>query len=267
MTEARQIAEPAVTVENRGGIALITLNRPGALNAVNADLSGALGAALEELDADDELRVGIITGAGRAFCAGADLKGVNAGDVLSAPGHPEWGFAGLVEHPVKKPLIAAVNGFALGGGTEIVLKCDLAVLSEDAALGLPEAKRGLFAGAGGLIMMPRQLPAKIAMEAALTGEPISPETALRWGLVNRVVPASDVLDEAFRLAAAISANAPLSIAASKELVERASGFGSEWNDAVWRLNDRLITDILASDDAKEGTLAFAEKRAPRWSGK
>lgn len=267
MTDVRQIAEPAATVEKRGGIAIITLNRPRALNAVNADLSGALGAALEELDGDDELRVGIITGAGRAFCAGADLKGVNAGDVLSAPGHPEWGFAGLVEHRVKKPLIAAVNGFALGGGTEIVLKCDLAVLSEDASLGIPEVKRGLFAGAGGLIMMPRQLPVKIAMEAALTGAPIDPATALRWGLVNRVVPAANVLDEALRLAAAISGNAPLAIRASKQLVERASGLGSEWDDVVWRLNDQLIADILASADAQEGTLAFAEKRAPCWSGK
>lgn len=267
MIEPGQTIEPAATLEKRGGIAIITLNRPKALNAVNADLSGAVGTALEQLDADDGLRVGIITGAGRAFCAGADLKGINAGDVLSAPGHPGLGFAGLVGQRVKKPLIAAVNGFALGGGTEIVLKCDLAVLSEDATLGIPEVKRGLFAGAGGLIMMPRQMPVKIAMEAALTGEPIDPVTALRWGFVNRVVPAANVMDEALRLAAAISGHAPLAIQASKQLVERASGHGSEWDDAVWRLNDQLSAEILASADAQEGTLAFAERRAPRWFGK
>jgi crotonobetainyl-CoA hydratase len=258
--------EPAATLERRGGIAVITLNRPYAMNAVNADLSGAVGAALEELDNDPALRVGVITGAGRAFCAGADLKGLNAGHVLSAPGHPEWGFAGLVEHAIGKPLIAAVNGFALGGGTEIVLRCDLAVLSEEAALGLPEVKRGLFAAAGGLIMMPRQLPAKIAMEAALLGEPITPETALRWGLVNRVVPAADVLDEALRLAEGIVAGAPLAIKASKQLVERASGAGSDWDADAWRLNEELIAEILQSNDMVEGTAAFAEKRAPRWSG-
>jgi crotonobetainyl-CoA hydratase len=257
---------PAATLEKRGAVALITLNRPYAMNAVNADLSGAVGAALEELDADPELRVGIITGSGRAFCAGADLKGINAGDDLTAPGHSEWGFAGLIEHAISKPLIAAVNGFALGGGTEIVLRCDLAVLSEDAALGLPEVKRGLFAAAGGLIMMPRQLPAKIAMEAALIGAPITPETALRWDLVNRVVPAADVLDEAFRLAEGVAAGAPLAIQASKRLVDRASGGGSDWDADAWRLNDELIAQILTSDDMKEGTAAFAEKRAPRWSG-
>jgi crotonobetainyl-CoA hydratase len=258
---------PAATLEKRNGVALITFNRPTAMNAVNADLSAAVGAALEELDADPNLRVGIITGNGRAFCAGADLKGLNAGQALDAPGHPEWGFAGLVEHAISKPLIAAVNGFALGGGTEIVLRCDLAVLSEDAALGLPEVKRGLFAAAGGLIMMPRQLPAKIAMEAALLGEPITPETALRWGLVNRVVPATGVLDEAFRIAESIVAAAPLAIAASKQLVERASGAGSDWDADAWRLNTELIAQILDSEDMKEGTAAFAEKRAPQWSGR
>jgi crotonobetainyl-CoA hydratase len=266
MSEIMTDAEPAVTLEKRGAIALITLNRPRAMNAVNAALSGALGAALDELDADDELRVAILTGAGRAFCAGADLKGVNAGDELTAPGHPEWGFAGFIERRVNKPIIAAVNGFALGGGTEIVLRCDLAVLSDEAALGLPEVKRGLFAGAGGLIMMPRQVPTKIAMEAALTGEPITPETALRWGLVNRVVPAAELLDAAFALAEVVGANAPLAIKLSKQLVERASGSGSDWDADAWELQNRLIAEVLASDDAKEGTAAFAQKRAPHWSG-
>lgn len=260
------MADAAATLEKRGRVAVITLNRPAAMNAVNGALSTALGEALAELDADDDLRVGIITGRGRAFCAGADLKALGAGEDLMAEGHPEWGFAGFINHQVNKPVIAAVNGVALGGGTEIVLRCDLAVLGDDATLGVPEVKRGLFAAAGGLVMLPRQLPAKIAMEAALTGEPISAEDALRWGLVNRVVPAVEVLDVALDLAARISANAPLPVIASKRLIERAGGSGSDWDTRVWELNSRLISEVISSDDAVEGTAAFAEKRAPRWTG-
>jgi len=258
--------EPAATLQKQDGIGTITLNRPKALNAVNAELSAAVGAALEEFDADPTLRVGIVTGAGRAFCAGADLKAINAGQAVSAPGHAEWGFAGLVEHYVTKPLIAAVNGLAFGGGAEIVLACDLAVLSEDAAIGLPEVKRGLFAAAGGLIKLPRQMPIKLAMEAALTGEPIAPETALRWGLVNRVVPADQVLSAALTLAAAVAANAPLALAASKKVIHHAAALGSEWDREVWQLQDREIGTLLTSNDVAEGTTAFAEKRLPVWTG-
>lgn len=257
---------PAATLERSGGVGVITLNRPAALNAVNADLSAAVGAALEELDADPALRVGVVIGAGRAFCAGADLKAIAAGRSITAPDHPEWGFAGLVEHPVNKPLIAAVNGFALGGGTEIVLACDLAVLSEDAALGLPEVKRGLFAAAGGLIHLPRQIPAKVAMELALTGEPLPAADALRWGLVNRVAPAGQVLDSALELAARIAANAPLSLHTSKRMIRHAVATGSEWDRDVWALQAREIESILASRDALEGATAFAEKRPPVWTG-
>lgn len=259
--------EPAAILERRGNIALITLNRPQALNAVNSALSTAVGQALEELEHDPELRVGIITGAGRAFCAGADLKALAAGESLAARDHEDWGFAGLVAHPVSKPLIAAVNGFALGGGTEIVLTSDLAVLSEDAALGLPEAARGLFAAAGGVIRLPRQLPYKLAMEAALTGQPISPEVALRTGLVNRVVPPDMVIEAAIELAEKIVANAPIPVAASKRLVRSASGEGAAWDDDVWELNTRLVEKVFASEDAAEGTRAFAEKREPRWTGR
>jgi crotonobetainyl-CoA hydratase len=256
----------AAILEKREGIAILTLNRPKALNAVNADLAGAVGAALEEIERDDDIRVCVVTGAGRAFCAGADLKAIAAGLDVSAPGHPEWGFAGLVEHEISKPLIAAANGFALGGGTEIVLACDLAVLADDAALGLPEVKRGLFAAAAGLIRLPRQLPAKLAMEHALTGRPIAPAVAEQYGLVNRVVPADRVLGTALELAAEIAANAPLSVRASKRLVRAATGAGADWDRSVYDLQAQEIEAVFASADAREGATAFAEKRQPVWSG-
>jgi crotonobetainyl-CoA hydratase len=257
---------PAANLDKIDGVAIVTLNRPRAINAVNADLSAAVGAALEELDADGDLRLGIITGAGRAFCAGADLKALNAGQTLTAPGHDDWGFAGLVEHYVSKPLIAAVNGLAFGGGCEIMLACDLAVLSEDATLGLPEVKRGLIAGAGGLIHLPRQLPIKLAMEAALTGEPITAEVALRWGLVNRVVPADQVMSTALELARVVGENAPLALQSSKLVIHHAAGLSADWNQAVWALQNEEIRRLITSDDVAEGTTAFAEKRPPAWTG-
>src|SRR5438132_2883212 len=161
---------PAVLVERRGPVLLMTLNRPAAKNAINADVSAGLGEAIEILADDAELRVGVITGAGAAFSAGADLKELAANRPVLAPQHPEWGFAGIVEHYVDKPLIAAVNGFALGGGTEIALACDLVVADESAAFGLPEVRRGLMAAAGGVLRLQRQIPWRIAVEMALTGE-------------------------------------------------------------------------------------------------
>ena len=259
--------EAAAVLRREGPVAVITLNRPRAMNAVNAAMSAAVGNALRELDEDPELSVGVITGAGRAFCAGADLKELGAGRPVSAPGHPEWGFAGLVRHVVDKPLIAAANGFALGGGTEIVLACDLAVISEDAQLGLPEVKRGLVAAAGGLLRLHRQIPPKIAAHAALTGEPLDAATALRWGLVNEVVPADQVVARALRLARQIAANAPLAVRASKRIMRRSAEFGSDWDPAIWDMNETEFGEVRRSDDAKEGPRAFAEKRPPRWQGK
>ena len=256
----------AATLEKADGVAVITLNRPHARNAVNGDLSAAVGQALEELDADRDVQVGIVTGTGPAFCAGADLKALAAGESITAPAHPDWGFAGLVEHVISKPLIAAVNGFALGGGTEIMLACDLAVVSEAASLGFPEVKRGLFAAAGGLIRMPRQIPVKVTMELALTGRIMSPQEALGWGLVNRVVPANEVMTAAMELARAVAANAPLAVRSSKRLVHRATAAGSDWDGDVWALQREELDRILASDDAQEGTRAFAEKRPPSWTG-
>ncbi|WP_433722570.1 crotonase/enoyl-CoA hydratase family protein [Nocardia sp. CA-129566] len=256
----------AATLHREGHIAIITLNRPEAMNAVNAALSIAVGAALEELAADRELRAGVITGAGRAFCAGADLEELARGNGIHDPQHPEYGFAGLVQHFVDKPLIAAVNGFALGGGTEIVLACDLAVMSAEAHLGLPEVTRGLFAAAGGVLRLPRQIPPKIAHEMVLTGTPIDAAAAAHWGLVNRVVPADRVLPAAVELAETIAANAPLSVRASKRIMHRVNEFGSEWDTPIWQMSFREAAPIFTSEDALEGPRAFAEKRAPQWRG-
>ncbi|HEX4225933.1 MAG TPA: crotonase/enoyl-CoA hydratase family protein [Pseudonocardiaceae bacterium] len=258
--------EPAATLTRHGRVALITLNRPTALNAVNSALSDAVGDALETLATDPDLRVGVITGAGRAFSAGADLKEVSAGRSITPTEHPEWGFAGIVRHFIDKPVIAAVNGFALGGGTEIALACDLIVAGEAAKFGFPEVKRGLMAAAGGVIRTPRQIPIKLATELALTGEPIDAATALRWGLINRAVPTDEVVPAALALAETIAANAPLSVAASKRMLHRGFEFGSDLDPELWQLNDTEMRTLIRSADAAEGTMAFVEKRAPNWTG-
>ena len=261
------LAQTAGTLERRGAVALITLNRPEAMNAVNQEMSRAVGTALAELAEDPALKVGVVTGAGRAFCAGADLKELAAGRSIFDAEHPERGFAGLVRHFVDKPLIAAVNGFALGGGTEIMLACDLAVLSEDAQLGLPEVRRGLVAAAGGLLRLQRQLPAKLAAELVFTGQPLDAATALRHGLVNRVVPRDDVLDVALELAETIAANAPLALRASKRIMAGSLGPASDWAADAWALNEAEFADVRRSADASEGARAFAEKRTPQWRGR
>ncbi|MFE7423313.1 enoyl-CoA hydratase-related protein [Rhodococcus sp. NPDC057529] len=261
---ATDTREAPAVVDRVGAVGVITLNRPHALNAVDAEMSAAVGAALHQLDADPEVRVCVITGAGRAFCAGADLKDMAAGLSFLAPEHPEWGFAGVVQHFVDTPLIAAVNGVALGGGTEIVLACDMAVMSEDARLGLPEVTRGIFAGAGGVLRLPDQIPPKIAAEAILTGEPISAATALRWGLVNTVTPPPEVFSTAMQLAQKVAANAPLAVAASKRVMARRRDFGSDWSSPMWAMNAAEFDAVFDSEDAREGTGAFAHKRIPDW---
>ena len=258
--------DPAVLVERRGALALITLNRPRAMNAVNAALSRGLGAALAELATDPALRVAVLTGAGRAFCAGADLKDLAAGRSINDDDHPERGFAGMVRHFVDKPVIAAVNGFALGLGTELVLACDLAVVSEEAKLGLPEVTRGLVAAAGGALRLHRQIPVKIAAEAAFTGRPLDARTAERWGLVNRVVPPDQVLPTALELAGTIAANAPLAVRATKRIMARSATTGSDWDAPAWDMNEEETAAIWTSRDAHEGATAFAEKRRPEWTG-
>ncbi len=253
-------------LERRGHVGVVWLNRPKALNAVNSAMCTAAGEALEEITADPELRVCVITGAGEAFSSGADLKALAAGEKIRAEGHPEWGFAGIVCHYIPKPVIAAVNGFALGGGTEILLACDLAVIDETAPLGLPEVKRGLMAGAGGMLRLNKQIPQKIALEMAFTGEPISAETAKAWGLVNRVAPVGQALSCALDLAEVIVGNAPVAVQVSKRIMHRMGRVDSDWDPDLWELSRQGLTEVVKSKDAKEGPRAFVEKRAPVWTG-
>ncbi len=264
---------PAVLTELRDHVLVVTLNRPEARNAVNAELSQGLGEALERAEHETDIRVVVLTGAGdKSFCAGADLKAISRGEALSPPGTEHWGFAGFVKHPISKPVIAAVNATALGGGTELVLGSDLAVAAESAKFGLPEVRRGLFAAAGGVIRLPEQLPRKVAMHLILTGEPIDAQTALRWGLVNEVVPDGRVLDAAMDLAEVVAANAPLAVQASKRVATGRYADGERPNDLpyerdAWRASDEEIFALMASEDAIEGPTAFAEKREPVWKAK
>jgi crotonobetainyl-CoA hydratase len=204
----------------------------------------------------------VITGAGHVFCAGMDLKEAAAGREVLDPEHPEWGFAGLIRHPLDKPLIAAVNGPALGGGTEIVLACDLVVADENATFGLPEVRRGLFPAGGGVIRLQERIPRNIALEIALTGAPIDATAAASWGLVNRIAPAGKSVETALELAEAVAAGAPLSLRAVKHLMTRSADEAAAWDE-----NDRVWREIRASEDAREGPRAFAQKRPPHWTGR
>lgn len=259
--------EPPATLTKSGHVAVITMNRPEVLNAINAAMSVAMQKAIDELVADPDLRVGVITGAGKAFSAGADLKEVAAGRPLQAPHQRERGFGGFMRRPISKPLIAAVNGYALGGGTEIMLACDLAVASEQATFGLPEVRRGIIAAGGGLLRLHRRIPQAIAMEWALTGAAITAQEALSWGLINRVVPKGQVLSGAMELADRIADNAPLAVQASKRLIQAGYALGSDWAATAWAASDAEIKTIMRTADAAEGPRAFAEKRPPRWEGR
>jgi crotonobetainyl-CoA hydratase len=262
--------EPVVLTRRHEHVLVITLNRPKARNAVNLAVTLGLGDALEEAERDRGIWAVVLTGAGdKAFCAGADLKAVARGENIIPP-DPEraaWGFAGYVSHPVSKPTIAAVNGFALGGGTEIALASDLVVASETASFGLPEVKRGIFAGAGGLIRLPAQIPKKVAMEMILTGEPVSARRALELGLVNRVVPQDSVLAAALELASRITANAPLAVQASKRVANGIRDGRVQAEAGAWELSRREAEALRGTADAAEGPRAFAEKRAPRWEAR
>jgi enoyl-CoA hydratase len=249
-----------VLTETRDGVLIVTLNRPEAKNAATKLLSELVAAAMDTLDSDDSLRVGIITGAGGTFCSGMDLKGFLRGETPFVAGR---GFAGLTEAPPKKPLIAAVNGYALAGGFEIMLACDLVVANKDAKFGIPEAKRGLAAAAGGLVRLPRQINPRLAMELALTGEFVSATRAYEMGLINRVTD-GDALDGALELAAAITANGPLAVARSKQIIVESR----EWSEAeMWKKQGETLGNLFMTEDAREGAAAFAEKRKPNWKGK
>jgi crotonobetainyl-CoA hydratase len=258
----------AVVVERDEHVLLVVLNRPEARNAVNAALTVALGNALDEAEHDDGVRAVVLTGAGDAsFCAGADLKAIARGESLNPPGTEAWGFAGMVNHPISKPIVAAVNGTAVGGGTELVLACDLAVAADTASFGLPEVRRGLIAAAGGLVRLPEQLPRKVAMQLILTGRPIDAATALRWGLVNEVVSPEHVLETALALAHQIAANAPLAVQASKRVALGIRDGSLPAEAEAWEASNAEMLALIISEDALEGPAAFAEKREPRWRGR
>ncbi len=247
-------------VEVRGNVQIMTLNRPEARNAATLKMSEAMVAALDALDANPALSVGIITGAGGSFCAGMDLKGFLQGKRPSVPGR---GFCGVTMRPPRKPLIAAVEGYALAGGFEVVLACDLIVAARNAQFGLPEVKRGLAATAGGLMRLPKRLPYHVAMECILTGDMLGAERAAQLGLVNRLTEVGGALDAALQLAAAVAANGPLSLIASKQVANESAEWG---RDEMWERQAVITTPVFESQDAREGAAAFAEKRKPVWKG-
>ncbi|MCA2226391.1 crotonase/enoyl-CoA hydratase family protein [Nonomuraea aurantiaca] len=250
-----------VLVRHEARVAVITINRPHAKNAVTRAVSEGIAAALDELDRRDDLSVGVLTGAGGSFCAGMDLKGFLRGERPSIEGR---GFAGVTEAPPNKPLIAAVEGYALAGGCEIVLACDLVVAARTARFGIPEVKRGLVAAAGGLLRLPHRIPEQIAMELALTGDLIAAERAYEIGLVNRLAEEGKALDEALALAARIAENGPLAILASKRVIKE----HGQWPEPERFARQRAIIEpVFASADAQEGARAFAEKRRANWQGR
>jgi enoyl-CoA hydratase len=247
--------------ERRGRVEILRLNRPEARNAMSPELSRAIEAALDETEADGGVRAVVLTGTGPVFCAGADLKVVASGggaDIETARG----GFGGVVTRELSKPLIAAVNGHALAGGFELVLACDLVVAAEGADFGLPEAKRGLLAAAGGPFRLARRVPLATALEIVMTGDPIPAARAHELGLVNRVVPAEAVVDEAVALAERILVNSPTAVRVARRLVRESVGISE---DEAWALTRRLAGEVIASGDAIEGSTAFAEKRTPVWN--
>lgn len=253
----------SVEFEKRGRVAIITLNRPEARNAINGMMASGIEAAIDKVENDPEIWVAILTANGKAFCAGADLKEINAGNG-SALGTERGGFAGITTRERTKPLIAAITGSALAGGTEIALSCDMIIVSDTTNFGLPEVKRSLVAGAGGLFRLPRVIGMPVALEAILTGDPLSSQRAYELGMVNKVVPEADVMDEALKLAERINANAPIAVQASRSVSMNAF---KDDDAALWKASGKAFGKVVKTEDFKEGPLAFIEKRAPVWKGK
>ena len=247
-----------VEVHREGKVLVITIQRPQARNAIDGATALAIAAGLDQLEGDRSVAVGILTGAGGTFSSGMDLKAFLRGERPEVPGR---GLAGLTRTPPRKPLIAAVEGYAVAGGFELVLACDLVVAATDATFGLPEVKRGLIAGSGGLLRLPARLPPAIAMELALTGDNLTAVEAHRWGLVNRLSVPGEALATALALAAQVCANGPLAVRTTKALITGAVHWSQ--NEA-WAQQDAMLLDVVASADAKEGAAAFVDKRLPIW---
>ena len=250
-----------VLVERRGAVQVITINRPQARNALDAVVARGVADAVDELDATDELRVGVLTGAGGFFSAGMDLKAFLRGETPAIEGR---GLCGITRTPPRKPLLAAVEGGALAGGFELVLACDLVVAGRSARFGVPEVKRSLIAAGGAALLLPQRVPRAVALELLLTGEPMAAERASAAGLVNRVVDDGTALDAAVALADVIAANGPLAVAATKQVVLSAPSWSTE---EAWDRQDEVVRPVFGSEDAREGSVAFAEKRPPVWRGR
>jgi len=262
MSDVTQLSE-SVTFEVRGHYAVITIDRPQARNAVNSAVANGIEAGIDRLEETDDLWVGIITGVPPVFCAGADLKEINSGNAAGLQ-TKRGGFAGIVQREREKPVIAAVDGPALAGGTEITLACDLIVASRSATFGVPEVKRSLVAAAGGLFRLGRKIPLNLAMEAALTGDPFDAETMHRHGLVNVLCDDGQALDRAMELADRICANAPVAVRESRKIVLEATNAADE---VGWKMSMEGMAKAMGSADFSEGLTAFIEKRKPNWTGK
>jgi enoyl-CoA hydratase len=261
MSADQATATGPVLTERRGDVLLITLNRPEVRNAVNAALAAGVAGALDELDGDDGLSVGVLTGAGGFFCAGMDLGAFVKGE---SAWFADRGFAGIAQRASRKPLIAAIEGFAVAGGMEIALACDLIVAAKGAKMGIPEAKRSLVAAGGALLRMPRRMPYHVVMELALTGEVMPAERFHDFGLVNRIAEPGSAVEVALELAAALAKNGPLALTASKQILQEQF----DWSSAeMWERQGAISGPVFASEDAKEGSSAFKEKREPVWKGR
>jgi enoyl-CoA hydratase len=253
--------QPAVLTERRGNVLLITLNRPAVRNAVNAALAAGVAGALDELDSDAGLSVGVLTGAGGFFCAGMDLGAFVKGE---SPWYGDRGFAGIAQRAADKPLIAAIEGFALAGGMEIALACDLIVAAKGAKLGIPEVKRSLVAAGGALLRLPKRMPYHVVMEMALTGDFFMADRAHELGLVNRLSDPGSAVEDALALAGELAKNGPLALVAAKKILQQQFDWSSE---EMWAKQAEIAGPGMASEDAKEGASAFKEKRDPVWKGR
>src|SRR5271167_3411899 len=253
-------SDPVLT-EHRGNVLLITLNRPEVRNAINAAVAAGVAAALEELDAEPELSVGVLTGAGGFFCAGMDLGAFVKGE---SPWFGDRGFAGITQRASRKPLIAAIEGFAVAGGLEVAVACDLIVAARGAKLGIPEAKRSLVAAGGALLRLPRRMPYHVVMELALTGDPLPAERLYELGLVNRLSEPGGAVEDALALARQLARNGPLALAASKRILQEQYDWSSS---EMWDKQGAISGPVMASEDAREGASAFKDKREPVWRGR